>query len=190
MKEFQKWWNAYKDGRNPWTKAFTMCTVDHSLQPDARLMQLLEIKENSLVFCTNSKGKKAKDFEFNPKVALVFQWEPIRMQIRITGKVEKLSTEDSVIIFDRNFNELERYCHTGEFSDGCGYQQSDVIENLESWEKWKEQKEKRESSHMPCFWSAYIIIPDSIEMLNVNLGMRDKYILTDEGEWEKQKLAF
>jgi pyridoxine/pyridoxamine 5'-phosphate oxidase len=66
MKEFQKWWNAYSHGcKSDWTKSFTLCNVDQDGQPNARLMQLLEAKDEGFLFCSHSSGSKGKVFGMN-----------------------------------------------------------------------------------------------------------------------------
>jgi hypothetical protein len=38
-------------------------------------------------------------------------------------------------------------------------------------------------------WDTYIIKPETIELLNIQLGMRDRYVRQGD-EWKRERLAF
>jgi hypothetical protein len=43
----------------------------------------------------------------------------------------------------------------------------------------------------PDSWDAYIIKPETIELLNIQLGMRDKFTrMEGDEEWNRERLAF
>ena len=51
------------------------------------------------MFYTNYHSAKAKDLDANPRASIVFLWLDLERQLRISGKVEKVSTAESLRYF-------------------------------------------------------------------------------------------
>jgi pyridoxamine 5'-phosphate oxidase len=60
-------------------------------RPSARMVLLKEHGPDGFVFYTNYESRKGRELEENPQAALVFWWPPAERQVRIEGRVEKLS---------------------------------------------------------------------------------------------------
>ena len=74
--------------------AMTLCTVDASGRPSARIV-LLKGLDEGLVFYTNYHSRKSRELEANPHAALVFHWLDLARQVRITGTCARVSTAQS-----------------------------------------------------------------------------------------------
>src|SRR5690606_8572255 len=75
--------------------AMTLATCASDGQADARTVLLKQIDDTGFVFFTNYLSKKGQDIADNNKVALLFFWPELERQIRILGKVEKISFKES-----------------------------------------------------------------------------------------------
>src|SRR5439155_26573690 len=99
IKQFQSWFAAAIKAGISDANAMTLATcVDN--KPSARVVLLKDFDERGFVFFTNYSSDKGRQLEKNPKAALVVYWMEVERQIRIEGKVEKTSHE-----------ETEEYCH-------------------------------------------------------------------------------
>lgn len=72
----------------------TLATAFNS-RPSARMVLLKEHGPDGFVFYTNVESRKGRELEENPQAALVFWWPPSERQVRIEGRVEKLSAAAS-----------------------------------------------------------------------------------------------
>src|SRR3546814_11403256 len=73
----------------------TLATVDADGQPAARIVLVKGYDTRGFVFYTNYESRKGHDLLANPRAALLFFWQPLERQIRIEGRVEHVSAEES-----------------------------------------------------------------------------------------------
>ena len=66
---------------------------------DARYVNLKFIIENDFIFFSNYQSPKAKQFNEHDQISAVLYWNNINVQIRMKGKVKKLSKETNPIIY-------------------------------------------------------------------------------------------
>jgi pyridoxamine 5'-phosphate oxidase len=85
------------DLREP--SAMTLATVDADGNPSARIVLLRGWDERGFTFFTNYVSAKGRDIERHPVAALVFFWDKLERQVRITGSVEKLAPDESDAYF-------------------------------------------------------------------------------------------
>src|ERR1700730_3551176 len=108
IKQFHAWFAAAIKGGIPDANAVTLATCDNG-KPSARIVLLKDFDERGFVFFTNYASDKGRQLEINPNAALVMYWMEVERQIRIEGKVEKTSREES-----------QEYFHTPPFGAHLG----------------------------------------------------------------------
>ncbi len=94
--EFIKWYDLAKDHErySEWqSMAFATCTPEGL--PSLRLIILAYHDEKGFNFFTHSTSQKGQQMETNPNVAGTFYWPVLYRQVRLVGKVEKLTAEES-----------------------------------------------------------------------------------------------
>lgn len=126
-------------------------------KPSARVVLLKGFDKNGFKFYTNYNSRKGRELIDNPNAAVLFYWMELERQVRIEGKIEKLSREESLEYF--NSRPLEsRY-------GALASNQSEVIPNREYLEKkFFELKEKfADNPPMPENWGGYALKPDLFE---------------------------
>ena len=79
--------------------AMTLATADADGTPSARMVLLKGADEAGFRFFTNYRSAKGRDLEANPRAALVFHWQGLGRQVRVTGAVERLSPAESDAYF-------------------------------------------------------------------------------------------
>src|SRR6478735_11731842 len=139
--------------------AVVLATADAAGRPSARTVLLKAVDERGFVIYTNYTSAKARDVEVNPWAALVFPWHPIDRQVRVTGRVEKVSRE-----------ETEAYFGSRPWSSRIGAwasHQSSVLPDRSTLEERFAELARRwpEGSEVPVpdFWGGLRVVPDSVE---------------------------
>ena len=80
--------------------AMVLSTTDCQGNVSARVVLLKDISLKGFIFYSNYDSHKAMQLRENPKAALTFLWKPIGRQIRVEGKVRKISRAASRLYFD------------------------------------------------------------------------------------------
>lgn len=141
----------------PEPNAMTLATAALDGKPSARMVLLRGVDERGLVFFTNYASRKGKELANNPFAALVFFWQPLHRQIRIEGRVERISAAESDAYFDAR--------PRGSQLASTASPQSQVIPNRESLEARVEELDARFPNRVmrPAHWGGYRVTPDVFE---------------------------
>ena len=67
--------------------------------PDGRIVLLKDVSDAGFVFYTNYESRKGRELGEHPAAALTFFYPELERQIRIEGRVEKVSAEESDTYF-------------------------------------------------------------------------------------------
>ena len=184
--QFIKWYESVLNSNLNEPTAMMLSTADVNGNPYARIVLLKEIDDSGFVFYTNYESRKGKDLKENPKAALTFFWDELRRQIRIEGRIEKISRETSKEYFSSRLSESQ----IGAWVSA----QSTVIQNREFLEnKFDELKEKfgNEEIPLPDFWGGYRLIPNYFEFWQGRENrLHDRICYKKENdEWKIFRLA-
>lgn len=94
---FSDWYeNHLSDPGSGDPSAMVLSTASPSGEVSSRIVLLKEFSpERGFVFFTNYESRKAGQLELNNNAALLFYWPLRGRQIRVEGRVEKVSAEES-----------------------------------------------------------------------------------------------
>src|SRR6185369_17629629 len=95
LTQFERWFTEALAAQLPLANAMTLATVTPQGAPDARIVLLKGVDGGGFVFYTNYDSRKGKQLAARPEACLVFLWTQLERQVRIEGKVEKVSASDS-----------------------------------------------------------------------------------------------
>ena len=98
--QFRNWFDEAISAHANEANAMVLSTVSKEGRPSSRYLLLKEISERGFVFFTNYKSRKALEMDSNPYVCLVFYWRELERQVRIEGRVEKISVDESEEYFN------------------------------------------------------------------------------------------
>jgi len=184
--QFTIWWNEALASNIDEINAMTLATASAAGKPDARIVLLKGYDEKGFIFFTNYSSTKGKQLAENPFATLVFFWKELERQVRIEGRVEKISEADS----DAYFYSRPVGSRIGAWASP----QSTVIENRELLEQNVKQLELKYAGGnvpRPQHWGGYVVVPEQIEFWqgrSSRLHDRLQYRL-ENGAWMVERLA-
>ena len=155
---FRQWYMEVVDSGIPDPTIMTLATVDKTGRPSARIVLLKEFDERGFVFYSNYHSSKAEHLGETPWAALVIHWQPTGHQVRIEGKVEMTSGEES----DRYFATRPRSSQLGAWAS----EQSRIVPSRESLDeafRKTEEKYRDKDVPRPPHWGGFRLDPDRME---------------------------
>lgn len=181
---FNRWLEEAIGGGVAEPNAMTLATVDGEGKPAARVVLLKEVSGGGFVFYTNYLSDKGRELAQNPNASLVFLWLEMQRQVRISGRVEKVSAEES----DAYFAVRPRSSQAGAVASA----QSTVIEGREELEARFEAVLKKDGHiDRPPHWGGYRLMPELLEFWQgreSRLHDRLRYRKLADG-WKLERLA-
>jgi len=76
-------------------EAMTLSTATPAGIPSARIVLFKQLDSRGFIFFTNYSSRKSQELLANPRAALVFYWREVHRSVRVVGRVEKVSREES-----------------------------------------------------------------------------------------------
>ncbi|GAB4232242.1 MAG: pyridoxamine 5'-phosphate oxidase [Ekhidna sp.] len=186
FQQFEKWFDEALKSEIIEPTAMVLSTVNELNQPFQRTVLLKTFSENGFVFYTNYKSRKATQLASNKQVSVLFPWYTLERQVAITGKAEKVSTQESL----KYFLSRPRGSQLGAWVSN----QSEIISSRTVLElKLAEMKQKFKEGKIPLpdHWGGFRIVPDSIEFWQGRpnrLHDRIMYEANSDG-WNIKRLA-
>lgn len=154
--QFRRWFDAALSAGVPEPNAMHISTITHEGRPDGRIVLLKDVSDTGFVFYTNYESRKGRDLTERPFAALTFFYPELERQIRIEGRVVKVTTEAS----DAYFNSRPRGSQIGAWVS----RQSSVISSREVLEAHQHELEAQFADQpvpRPPHWGGFRVIPDS-----------------------------
>jgi pyridoxamine 5'-phosphate oxidase len=165
--------------------AVTLATADASGRPSARIVLLRGVDARGFVFYTNYRSRKGLDLDANPFAALCCYWPWIDEQVRVEGRVDRVSDDES----DAYFASRPRGSQIGAWASA----QSRVLLDRATLEAKYESLQAGFGDApvpRPEHWGGFRIVPDRIEFWKAGtyrLHQRQVYI-RDDGAWRVELL--
>ncbi len=183
--QFEKWLDEAVRAQVNEPTAVNVATVGEDGRPQSRMVLLKEVNPQGFVFFTNYHSRKGRALADCPFAALTFFWPELERQVRIEGRVEKLSEAAS----DEYFASRPYASRIGAWAS----EQSSVIADKNVLVRRAAAVGLKHPLNVPRppHWGGFLVIPDLIEFWQgrpSRLHDRIRYRLSD-GLWLKERLA-
>lgn len=169
----------------PEAAALATAAVDGS--PSLRMVLVKGFDERGFVFFSNYASMKGRELAINPRAALLFYWDSLGRQVRITGPVERTSSSES----DTYVRSRPRASQLSALASP----QSQTIESRSALERRvSELKEGFGDGELPLptDWGGFRVAMEAVEFWQQRddrLHDRLRYRRGDDADWVIERLA-
>ncbi len=181
IKKFLSWFKkAAKKEKFPDAVSLATCFKN---KPSVRTMLFKGIGENKFRLFTNFQSRKMLEMEKNPHAALCFFWQSLYLQVRVEGKIKKISQKES-----------EKYFYSRPRDSQISALISPQSEKIKSFSQLKKDFLRMQKNLegkkvlMPSHWGGFALDPTRIEFWigsTFRLHQRIVYEKLKSGGWKK-----
>ncbi|MFW2150635.1 pyridoxamine 5'-phosphate oxidase [Acinetobacter gyllenbergii] len=156
--QFLNWFNHALAANLHEPYAMSLATANQQGHPHVRTVLLRGATEAGYDFYTNYDSQKGLDLAENPYAELLFYWPSLERQIRIGGKVVKISEQESTDYYHKRPRDSQIAAH-------ISTPQSGVIESRELLQQRFQalQSQVQDELDKPEFWGGYRLEADYYE---------------------------
>ncbi|KAK0382185.1 pyridoxamine 5'-phosphate oxidase [Colletotrichum limetticola] len=179
------------------------CTLSTASLPSGRVsarmvyLKELDAKGGFVVYTNLGTSRKAADLASNPHASLTFWWEALQRQVRVEGRAERLTREESQVYYDTRVrgsrigawaSRQSQVLEPQEGVKGEEGEEDDGRAQLEGWVKEVEERfEGQETIPVPEFWGGLRIVPERVEFWQGrDSRLHDRFVY-DKVEGEEDK---
>jgi pyridoxamine 5'-phosphate oxidase len=183
--QFTAWFDQALAAEVHEPNAMSVSTAGAGGQPSSRIVLIKQFDRRGFTWYTNYDSQKGQELAANPHAAILFFWSELERQIRIQGRVERTSAEES-----------DKYFHSRPLKSrlaAIASVQSAPIDNRAALEENYEAVARQygEAPPRPDNWGGFRLVPERIEFWQ---GRRSRfhdrivYTLQADGSWARQRL--
>ena len=166
--------------------AMALATAAPGGSPSVRTVLLKGFDARGFVFYTNYRSRKARELDQTRQASLLFVWRSRERQVRVQGRVEKVTEAESDAYFATRPLESQWSVYAS--------RQSEPIESREALETCYETARQQygEAVPRPSWWGGYRVVPHEFEFWQgraSRLHDRIQYRRRTDGSWIRERLA-
>jgi pyridoxamine 5'-phosphate oxidase len=185
--QFAAWYSDAVAAELRLPEAAALATASADGAPSLRMVLVKGFDERGFVFFSNYASMKARELAINPRAALLFYWDPLGRQVRITGPVERTSSAES----DAYVRSRPRESQLSALASP----QSETIDSRSALEqRVSELKQEFGDGELPLptNWGGFRLAMEAVEFWQQRddrLHDRLRYRRGDDADWVLERLA-
>lgn len=182
---FARWFDQALKQKDPNVNAMALATSSSSGVPSVRILLLKGFDRRGFCFYTHYESRKGREISKNSQGEIVFYWPSLERQVRIAGRVVKLSRAESCAYFSQR--------PRGAQLAAWASHQSRVAESRRILDqKYAALEKKFQGRKIPCplYWGGYRLIPKTYEFWQGRKNrLNDRLLFTRKSRiWTAQRL--
>jgi pyridoxamine 5'-phosphate oxidase len=184
FEQFTRWFDEAVKSEHPALNAMTLATVSAAGRPSARIVLLKGVDQGGFVFYTNYKSRKGRELTANPAASLVMFWHQLEREVRVDGRVKKITAAESDAYFSSR--------PLGSRHAAIASPQSEVVPDRAMLEaRFAEAALTGEQPERPAHWGGYVLVPDAIEFWQGRPNrLHDRVLYSRKARtWKIERLA-
>jgi pyridoxamine 5'-phosphate oxidase len=157
LEQFRRWF-AEAGAALEVPEATALATAGPGGAPSVRMVLLKRFDERGLVFYSHYTSRKGRELEANPQAALLFHWRPLGRQVRVEGRIEHVSSEESDEYFATRQRDAQLGAVVSRQSEPLGSRE-ELYERIEGLD----QELDGGSVPRPPTWGGFRLVPAAWE---------------------------
>jgi pyridoxamine 5'-phosphate oxidase len=183
--QFNAWFEQALAARVNEPNAMSVATVEADGKPSSRIVLIKQYDARGFTWYTNYDSQKGRQLAANPQAALLFFWPELERQVRIEGRVEHTSAQES-----------DTYFHSRPLKSrlaAIASVQSAPIASRAALEQNFAAAEAQygEAPPRPDHWGGFRLVPERIEFWQGRRSrFHDRIVYTrqPDGSWHTERL--
>jgi pyridoxamine 5'-phosphate oxidase len=185
MLQFTQWFEQALKAEVNEPNAMSVATVAANGRPSSRIVLVKQFDERGFTWYTNYDSRKGQELEDNQYAALLFFWSELERQVRIEGRVERTSNEES----DRYFRSRPL---KSRLSAIASRQSAPIGSRAELEQNYDAvARQAGDDPARPGNWGGFRLVPERLEFWQ---GRRSRfhdrivYERQEDGSWTRLRL--
>ena len=185
---FKIWMEEAKVSEPNDPNALALATADKNAIPSVRMVLLKDFNKEGFVFYTNLESQKGNELKENPNASMCFHWKSLLRQVRINGKLSKVTDK----VADEYYDSRAYDSRIGAWASKQSTVLKDRSDLISSIKEYKNKYNEKDNVPRPRHWSGWNLSPLSIEFWldgDNRIHERLKYTKDENGRWNKSLLS-
>ena len=185
MLQFTQWFEQALKAEVNEPNAMSVATVAANGRPSSRIVLVKQFDERGFTWYTNYDSRKGQELEDNQYASLLFFWSELERQVRIEGRVERTSNEES----DRYFRSRPL---KSRLSAIASHQSAPIGSRAELEQNYEAvARQAGDEPARPDNWGGFRLVPERLEFWQ---GRRSRfhdrivYERQADGSWTRLRL--